>query len=175
MIGHLGNRVSALLDGQLSARETEEAWTHVYSCHACRDLVEREGWVKTRLAGLCGAERGAPSDLKGSLLSMPPGEALLASSEPHPAHRRTTGAVMLGGGAIGAAMLGVLALGFASGSTAPVDRRPPASQINTTVPSTSIGTPEPARTPVRAPAEGGRSGSDSPGTLVPVPLHRMLP
>ena len=52
MIGHLGSRVSALLDGQMSPAETERAWEHVHSCHACRDLVEREGWVKTRLAGL---------------------------------------------------------------------------------------------------------------------------
>lgn len=160
MIGHLGNRVSALLDGQLSARDTEEAWAHVYACHACRDLVEREGWVKTRLAGLCGAERGAPSDLKGSLLSMPPGDALLAGHEPHPASRRTAGAVMLGGSAVGAAMLGVLALGFAPGSTPPADRRPPATQINTTVPS-----PDGPSVPTHP--------SGPTGTTVP--LLRMLP
>ena len=52
VIGHLGSRVSALLDGQLSPAEAERAWAHVHACHACRDLVEREGWVKTRLAGL---------------------------------------------------------------------------------------------------------------------------
>ena len=45
MIGHLGARVSALLDGQLSQAEAEEAWAHVYACHACRDLVEREGYL----------------------------------------------------------------------------------------------------------------------------------
>jgi anti-sigma factor RsiW len=50
VIGHLGTRVSALIDGQLSAEETERAWEHVHTCHTCRDLVEREGWVKTRLA-----------------------------------------------------------------------------------------------------------------------------
>ncbi|GAA3540004.1 anti-sigma factor family protein [Nocardioides daeguensis] len=158
MIGHLGDRVSALLDGQLSARDTEEAWAHVYVCHACRDLVEREGWVKTRLAGLCGAERGAPSDLKGSLLSMPPGDALLAGHEPHAAHRRTAGAVVIGGGAIGAAMLGVLAFGFAPGGAPPADRRPPATQINTTVPAPS-----------------GTTGSTPPDRGLPVPVRRMLP
>ena len=52
MIGHLGSRVSALLDGQLPPDETERAWAHVHTCHFCRDQVEREGWVKTRLAGL---------------------------------------------------------------------------------------------------------------------------
>ena len=39
--GHLGTRVSALLDGQLSAEETERAWEHVHTCHTCRDQVER--------------------------------------------------------------------------------------------------------------------------------------
>ncbi|MCR1781966.1 hypothetical protein KVF89_05420 [Nocardioides carbamazepini] len=169
MIGHLGNRVSALLDGQLSTRETEEAWSHVYTCHACRDLVEREGWVKTRLAGLHEGERGVPSGLKGSLLSMPPGEALLAVHEPHVAHRRTTGAVMLGGGAIGAAMLGVLALGFAPGSGPPADRRPPASQINTTVPTPS-GSPSPGSTGAGSVGLSGMSGM--PGIA---PVRRMLP
>ena len=48
--GHLGNRVSDLVDGQLERDEEDRAWQHVHACHYCRDLVEREGWVKTRLA-----------------------------------------------------------------------------------------------------------------------------
>lgn len=164
MIGHLGNRVSALLDGQLSAKETEEAWAHVYACHACRDLVEREGWVKTRLAGLCGDHAGterAPSGLKGSLLSMPPGDAFLAAAhERHPARR--SGTVLIGGGAVGAALLGVVALGFATSSSGPVDRRPPVTQINTSVPSTPS-----------SPA----TGTSVPGTngVLPTPVRRTLP
>ena len=69
MIGHLGDRVSALLDGQLSPAEEERAWAHVHACHQCRDLVEREGWVKTRLAGLSFEASVAPLSLKGSLVS----------------------------------------------------------------------------------------------------------
>ena len=75
MIGHLGPRVSALLDGQLDAVEEERAWEHVHACHQCRDDVEREGWVKTRLAEFGQLPtRGpgtAPSGLKGSLLLAP--------------------------------------------------------------------------------------------------------
>lgn len=169
MIGHLGNRVSALLDGQLSAKETEEAWAHVYSCHACRDLVEREGWVKTRLAGLSTGEGTAPSNLKGSLLSMPPGDAILAEAEAHAGSRRHLGAAALGGGAIGAAMLGVLALGLAPGSAPPAERRPPASQINTTAPASPS-------TPVPHPATRSRIISPTQlETVVPAPLRRMLP
>ncbi|GAA4808333.1 hypothetical protein ACFQ0K_02825 [Nocardioides caeni] len=168
MIGHLGNRVSALLDGQLAAREAEEAWAHVYACHPCRDLVEREGWVKTRLAGLAGPDNtacgGAPSGLKGSLLSMPPGDGLAVSSECGHHGRRHTGVVLIGGGAVGAAMLGVLALGLAPGS-APAERRPPATQVNTSVPS-------PSRTSVAGTLATNVVGQSS---VVRTPLRRMLP
>jgi len=132
MIGHLGARVSALLDGQLSQAEADEAWAHVYACHACRDLVEREGWVKTRLAGLSGGVGCASPDLKGSLLNLTPGERFLVESRHPGGVRRGVGVAVLGGGALGAAMVGVLALGFGPGP-ASVDRRPPASRIETPV------------------------------------------
>jgi anti-sigma factor RsiW len=170
VIGHLGNRVSALLDGQLSAKDTEDAWAHVYTCHACRDLVEREGWVKTRLAGLCGGEGAAPSGLKGSLMSMPPGDALLAAPGQQGPGRRTAGAVMIGGSAVGAAILGVVALGFSTGTPPPADRRPPVSQINTAVPSTPA-TPSPSS------STGGGTGGATPGAGIgqPIPVRRVLP
>ena len=60
-MGHLGDRASALLDGQLAPMEEERAWAHVHTCHQCRDVVEREGWVKTRLAGLSFDTACAPS------------------------------------------------------------------------------------------------------------------
>ncbi|MEQ6903242.1 hypothetical protein [Nocardioides sp. YIM 152588] len=137
MIGHLGPRVSALLDGQMTPAEAEDAWAHVYTCHACRDLVEREGWVKTRLAGLCGDPDATPSSLKGSLMSLTPGEEFLAASAADE-HRRgvAAGIALVGGGALSAAMLGALAFGALPGGAA--ERRPPASQINTVKPT---GTP----------------------------------
>jgi hypothetical protein len=137
-LGHLGDRVSALLDGQLAPAEEERAWAHVHDCHQCRDLVEREGWVKTRLAGLSFEAAAAPSSLKGSLLSslahgVPPGEAYLASA-PDPRPRRVT-LVALGGGAAGAAVMGVLALGAAPADAPTVDRRPPTTSISTPAPT----------------------------------------
>jgi predicted anti-sigma-YlaC factor YlaD len=122
---HLGSRVSALLDGQLSPEEAERAWAHVHACHACRDLVEREGWIKTRLAGLSHGATAAPDHLKGSLLG------------PHAhAHHldvlgrrsRSWAGLAIGGGAVGVAVLGVLALGTAP-SDGPVDRRAPVTNI----------------------------------------------
>ena len=107
-MAHLGTRISALLDGQLPPEEAERAWGHVHTCHFCRDAVEREGWVKTRLAGLSLDAGGAPDGLKGSLLGMPPGEALLAFAGARPDHRmrRNAGLAAIGGGAVGAAVDG---------------------------------------------------------------------
>lgn len=124
MIGHLGTRVSALLDGQLSPADEERAWDHVHSCHQCRDAVEREGWVKTRLATMQLAGAPAPSHLKGSLLVRGIVDwSDWPDSAEHPvvadvvtdasSSRRHLGMAGIGSGAVGAAVLGVLALGAA--------------------------------------------------------------
>lgn len=152
MRGHLGARVSALLDGQLDPAETERAWAHVHACHACRDLVEREGWVKTRLAGLAlGSGDRAPDHLKGALLGgsvgLPPGDLhlALAAQEEHRG-RRVAGIAAIGGGAVGAAVLGVIALGAAPADAPQIDRRTPITQI---------GTPSPSPIPGPAPGPAG--------------------
>jgi hypothetical protein len=122
VIGHLGTRVSALLDGQLSPADEERAWDHVHSCHQCRDAVEREGWVKTRLATMQLVGAAAPSHLKGSLLDR--GVVDWPDLPEHPAladpaaRRRHLGMAGIGSGAVGAAVMGVLALG-ASPANAP--------------------------------------------------------
>ena len=136
---HLGSRVSALLDGQLSPEEAERAWAHVHVCHACRDLVEREGWVKTRLAGLSLGATAAPDHLKGSLLG--------SHARPHHLdalgrRSRSWAGLAIGGGAAGVAVLGVLALGAAA-PDGPVDRRAPVTNIGQ---SDSPRTPAPTAT-----------------------------
>ncbi|WP_122816649.1 hypothetical protein [Nocardioides pantholopis] len=152
MIGHLGGaRVSALLDGQLGAEETERAWAHVHQCHACRDQVEREGWVKTRLAGLSFGADAAPAGLKGSLLGaasgLPPGD-LGARADVGPRSRARTGLVAIGGGAIGAAVVGVLALGTAPADAPGLDRRAPVppSSVTRVTPTPTPTTPSPTPT-----------------------------
>ncbi len=120
MIGHLGSRVSALLDGQMSPADEERAWDHVHSCYQCRDEVEREGWVKTRLASMQLAGASAPSHLKGTLLvrSVVDWPDLPAHPALADGRRRHLGLAGIGGGAVGAAVMGVLALG-ASPANAP--------------------------------------------------------
>lgn len=142
-MAHLGNRISALLDGQLPPEDAERAWEHVQGCHFCRDAVEREGWVKTRLAGLSFDAGRAPDGLKGSLLGMPPGEALLAFAGTRPDHRmrRNVGIAAIGGGAVGAAVMGVLALGAAPADAPTIERRPPVTHLVTPSPGPAIAPP----------------------------------
>jgi anti-sigma factor RsiW len=138
VIGHLGPRVSALLDGQLPAEEAERAWAHVHACHACRDAVEREGWVKTRLAGLSADVDRAPDHLKGSLLCPSP----FATGVPDAHRSRHVGMIALGGSAAGVAVLGVLALGLTSNTPAP-ERGTPVTNFG--------GTDAPRQLPARIP------------------------
>ena len=154
-MGHLGARVCALLDGQLPPDEAERAWAHVHACHACRDLVEREGWVKTRLAGLSLGPDSAPDHLKGSLLD--PGQPAAGAFGSHGAlatydggARRHVGLVAIGGGAVGAAVVGVLALGYAPADN-PGDRRPPTTSLVRQSDSPQQDVPSPGVTLHRSP------------------------
>jgi hypothetical protein len=149
--GHLGTRVSALLDGQLSAEDEERAWDHVHLCHLCRDLVEREGWVKTRLAGLTwGSPAEVPGHLRGSLMDAPdltPAEAYLAGAGRDQRARRL-GLVALGSGAAGAAVVGVLVLGGAPADIPSPDRRtPPSTTVNSPSAPALVGTGRRSATP----------------------------
>lgn len=66
--GHLGTAVSALVDGQLDPHSADRAWAHVHGCSHCSRQVEREGWVKRRLASMSdGGPALPPADLLGSL------------------------------------------------------------------------------------------------------------
>jgi anti-sigma factor RsiW len=120
--GHLGDSVSALLDGQLDEESAERAWRHVASCPSCRRLVEHEGWVKRQLSqiagGPCADAHRPPDQLVGSLLSLDPssspwgGADLLEDSGPS---RRRVGLVLVGAGSLSAAVLGLGLSGALSG------------------------------------------------------------
>lgn len=143
MIGHLGARVSDLLDGRLPPPEEERAWDHVHTCHHCRDLVEREGWVKHRLAGLGFAAGPVPSGLKGSLLDpatlaggFTPGERYLTPERP----RLRAGVLAASGGAVGMAVVGLVTLVAAPSSAPALERRTP-TQVRDSGPAPAeIGT-----------------------------------
>jgi anti-sigma factor RsiW len=159
VIGHLGSRVSALLDGQLPPAEAERAWAHVHACHLCRDLVEREGWVKTRLSGLPEHPRRttAPDHLKSSLRCGAPAPSGYLDPRADVDRPRRLAVVLLGGSAAGVAVLGVLALGLGQTQPSTPDRRAPVTDIGGDRDTDGSGP-----VPVRVPGQLLQQASPSP-------------
>jgi anti-sigma factor RsiW len=107
--GHIGSTASALIDGQLSPAEEERAWKHVLGCPGCRRLVEREGWVKQRLAGLAVPHSFAtPPTLMGSLYDV---DAWATVDEiERRSTRRRAATALVGAGSVGLAVMAVMAI-----------------------------------------------------------------
>jgi hypothetical protein len=154
--GHIGSTASALVDGQLSPAEEERAWRHVLGCSGCRRLVEKEGWLKQRLAGLGmpGAAVPAPPGLMGSLYDV---DAWATVDEiERRSTRRRTATALVGAGSVGFAVLAVMAVTAppAGLGEVPANRAP--SQIGHTAPvRDSAGTG--ATADVENAAFGGRT------------------
>lgn len=107
--GHIGSTASALVDGQLSPEEEDRAWRHVLGCPGCRRLVEREVWIKKRLAGLAApTQLGPPPSLIGSLYDVD-AWARVDEIERRSVRRRAAG-VLVGAGSVGLAVMGVMAV-----------------------------------------------------------------
>lgn len=124
--GHIGSKVSALVDGQLSTAEEERAWTHVLTCPGCRRLVEREGWTKRQLGTLCGSSvADPPPQLLGSLYAVDAWSAV-DEIEKRSRRRRTT-VVLVGGGAVGACVLGLVTVAGVPGGREVPTRPSPAT------------------------------------------------
>jgi hypothetical protein len=67
-VTHLGDRVTDLVDGQLGPEATESAHAHLAGCTPCREAVDAERLMKSRLAAL-----GSPvpsGDLAARLLAI---------------------------------------------------------------------------------------------------------
>lgn len=136
--GHIGARVSALVDGQLSPDEEERAWAHVLTCPGCRRLVQHEGWTKQRLGALADPVEGEPpSQLLGSLYAVD-AWAAVDEIEQRSTRRRTT-AVLVGGGAVGAAVLGLVAVTGPSLGRGDVPTRPSPATIRNDTTRTPVG------------------------------------
>lgn len=112
LAGHLGSRVSDLVDGRLGADEEERAWAHVHGCEGCRRLVEIESWTKTRLRSFSRYD-----DPETPPLSLSPDR--LAWAQVHEVERasvrRRVAIAAVGAGSVGAAVIGIVA---ATGATA---------------------------------------------------------
>jgi len=131
--GHLGAAASALVDGQLDAESTERAWEHVTDCPECRQLVEREGWIKRQISSIgVGPVESAPSDqLMGTLLDLGPvadAWAQVDEIERRGRNRRRAGIALVGAGSVSAAVFGLSTLSPLS--FGPGNGGAPASSIN---------------------------------------------
>ncbi|MEU8245412.1 zf-HC2 domain-containing protein [Nonomuraea sp. NPDC048916] len=93
-MSHLGERVSALVDGELNHTERERALAHLTFCAECRREVESMRALKSRLRSL--DDMVMPADLTMSLLRMSePGGPLPPRERPFPT--RTFGGVPIPG------------------------------------------------------------------------------
>ncbi|MEO3793629.1 anti-sigma factor [Nonomuraea sp. B10E15] len=93
-MAHLGERVSALVDGELNHTERERALAHLTFCADCRREVESMRALKSRLRSL--DDPAMPADLTMSLLRMAePGGPLPPRERPFPT--RTFGGVPIPG------------------------------------------------------------------------------
>lgn len=93
-MSHLGERVSALVDGELNHAERDRALAHLAFCADCRREVESMRALKSRLRSL--DDLTMPADLTMSLLRMAePGGPLPPRERPFPT--RTFGGVPLPG------------------------------------------------------------------------------
>ncbi|WP_433497916.1 anti-sigma factor family protein [Sphaerimonospora sp. CA-214678] len=89
-MSHLGERVSALIDGELGHTERERALAHLTFCADCRGEVEAMRALKNRLRAM--DPPAMPADLTMSLLRMSePGGPLPPRMRPFPDHPAFTG------------------------------------------------------------------------------------
>jgi anti-sigma factor RsiW len=153
--GHIGSTASALVDGQLSPVEEERAWKHVLACPGCRRLVEKEGWVKQRLAGLAVPGMFAPPPrLIGSLYDVD-AWATVDAIERRSTRRRAATA-LVGAGSVGLAVMAVMAVTSPPAGLGEVPGRAPA-MIDRATPAAGDSAGTGATADVENAAFGGRT------------------
>ena len=67
---HLGQRLSALIDGELDGSERERVLLHMTRCDSCRDEVAALRTLKRRMSELGEAASGAGAGLTGRLIGL---------------------------------------------------------------------------------------------------------
>jgi anti-sigma factor RsiW len=132
---HLGDQVAAFVDGQLDYARRERALDHLRTCARCRDLVEQERWVKTRVQTLPGAEPSAnllsaltrvsvddlEGDLEGPTAPFPPWPSTERRWLLPQDRLRRSSLFLAGAGSLAAGFIGVA---YAIGSAAPAGDPP---------------------------------------------------
>jgi len=132
-VSHLGERLTALVDGYLGPAEQERAMAHVRHCAACRAELQHEQWVRREVQSLPGAEPSAALLMALKDIGGDPSAVAIEQDAPATHWRlppgRRAGLALAGAGTVAA---GVLGLAYAVGSTAPAADpvRPPVEQFS---------------------------------------------
>lgn len=130
-MSHLGDRLTAFVDGFLDVPEQEKVLAHVRHCADCRAALEHEQWVRSTLHRLPGAEPSAALLMALKDIGTGPAAAVL---EETPADRwrlptrRRAGLALVGAGTAAAGVLGLAYVVGAEPATEPV--RPPVEQFS---------------------------------------------
>lgn len=133
-VGHLGDRVSALVDGQIDSETAERLWQHTAECPTCEQAVDAERWVKRRMAvsGELRSPQSVPQSLVGSLRELP--EQVERLSRPRVILARRRRYVLAGAGSVSAALVGFAALsGGAPTASGPGTSVSPAGDSSTSL------------------------------------------
>jgi len=69
-VTHLGQRLSALIDGELDGSERERVLLHMTRCDSCRDEVAALRMLKRRMSALGDAASGGGAGLTGRLIGL---------------------------------------------------------------------------------------------------------
>lgn len=146
-MSHLDERISDLIDGRLSAAETETAHAHLARCSGCHEMVEAERLTKARLAAL---QDPAPSLALTAQLLAVGGQATAPPTVPH------LPSVLAAAGVPAAGVRPVDA--GPSGSRRPEPGTTPGSRSGTR-PGTRPGAPRLSRRPGRVRAAAVMAGS----------------
>jgi anti-sigma factor RsiW len=85
-VSHLGRRLTALIDGELSAADRDRAHAHLARCAACRAEANELRALKKRMRGL--QDLAADADLTQRLIAIPrPGGSPAPLRDRAPRHR----------------------------------------------------------------------------------------
>ncbi|MGH3386169.1 MAG: anti-sigma factor family protein [Nocardioidaceae bacterium] len=128
-MSHLGDRLTALVDGQLEPAAQDKALAHLRHCADCRAAYDHELWVRRQLHQLPGAE---PSAALLMALKDIGGDAAAFLDDDPARHwrlpsRRVTGMALAGAGTLAVSVLG-LAYSLGPAQAQPV--RPPVERFS---------------------------------------------
>jgi hypothetical protein len=114
-MSHLGQRISALIDGELSDSERDRVLTHIAGCDACRQEAVALRALKQRMHSL--GEAMADAALTGRLMAMamPPDGRPWTARPPWRPRAAFPAARMLTAGLLASAVAGVGAAAFFAG------------------------------------------------------------